>query len=67
MGVTFVIQNDHLNEIKQSLEIKKTEQVQKLENKLTAAEQKREEEILKKLENIKKHVSFINKSANFWF
>lgn len=45
--------------------MKKTEQVQKLENKLTAAEQKREEEILKKLENIKKHVSFINKVPNF--
>lgn len=48
-------------EVKQTLEVRKTEVaaqvVNKVETKLTIAEQKRETELKKKLETVKKHVN----------
>ncbi|XP_023311483.1 myosin-9 isoform X4 [Anoplophora glabripennis] len=51
--------NEHMVEVKQSIETteenRKTEKVIKLETKLTAAEQKREQELQRKLEKIKEN------------
>lgn len=54
------MQNERLVEVKQSIESteesRKTETLSKIETKLTVAEQKREQEIQRKLENIKVNV-----------
>lgn len=51
--------NEHMAEVKQTIESSeeklKTEKVTLIENKLSAAEQKREQEMQRKLENIKKN------------
>lgn len=50
-------------EVKQTIEsieeTRKTEKISKIETKLTAAELKREKEIQRKLENIKKNVRIV--------
>lgn len=46
-------------EIKQTQEVRKSEVSTLLENKLTIAEQKREQEIQKKLDAAKKHVNTV--------
>ncbi|KAJ8927676.1 hypothetical protein NQ314_019833 [Rhamnusium bicolor] len=54
---------DNRDEVKQSVESNveksKTEKVNKIEHKLTAAEQKREQELQRKLEKIKENVRIL--------
>lgn len=56
-------QNERLLEVKQSIETvedtRRSEKTIQIESKLNAAEQKREKELQKKLENIKKNVRII--------
>lgn len=55
--IVFIIQNTRLVEIKQTEEVRKNEYSAQIETKLITAEQKREEELKKKLDAAKKYVN----------
>lgn len=62
--ITQHVQNtDKLNEVRATIDqieaLKTTEKTRIIENKLSTAEQNREKELQKKLENIRKHVGFL--------
>lgn len=56
-NINLIMQNKKSVEIKQTEEVRKIEYSVQIETKLTTAEQKREEELKKKLDAAKKHVN----------